>query len=398
MNLRTHDPYWLLKHGIIRSYPSPDKNIRAEVAIIGAGISGALTAWYLCQAGYKVVMADKRHVATGSTAATTALLQYEIDTPLRELVKKVGEKNAVRSYLLCRQAIYDLLEISKKVHCPIEIRPSFQYASYKKDTESLRAEYILRKKEGFRIKWLNENAVLEKFGFSKPGGILSEDGAEADAYALTHAILAYLTARKQLQVFDHTEIKDISHHNTGITLTTATGLRIDAGHLVIACGYESQQYLEQQVEKLQTTYAIISEPLNKKQFWYRNALIWETATPYLYLRTTEDNRVIIGGKDDDFTDPEKRDARLPQKAKALEQAFRKLFPHLNFKTDFKWAGHFAATKDGLPFIGQAGQKNTWFALGFGGNGITFSVIAGQLIRDGISGIKNPDLDIFRFSR
>ena len=90
---------------------------------------------------------------------------------------------------------------------------------------------------------------------------------------------------------------------------------------------------------------------------------------------------------------------LPAKAKALEQAFRKLFPAIHFRTDFKWAGTFASTKDGLPYIGCLPNKpHTYFALGFGGNGITFSVLAAQIITRMALGLQDDDARLFNFNR
>ncbi|MEJ0103567.1 MAG: FAD-binding oxidoreductase [Bacteroidota bacterium] len=133
--------------------------------------------------------------------------------------------------------------------------------------------------------------------------------------------------------------------------------------------------------------------------WYNNSLIWETASPYLYLRTTVDNRILIGGRDDDFTDAQKREKALASKARSLAAAVHTLFPAIPFRTDFSWAGTFASTKDGLPYIGSIPElPNTYFALGYGGNGITFSVIAAQIIRDILSGKKNNSLSIFSFNR
>jgi glycine/D-amino acid oxidase-like deaminating enzyme len=176
-------------------------------------------------------------------------------------------------------------------------------------------------------------------------------------------------------------------------------LKIKARKLVIACGYESGAYIPKKVETIRSTYAIVSEPFQSPPLWHRNALIWETASPYLYLRTTKDNRVLIGGKDDDFSDARMRDKALPGKARALEAAFSKLFPAIDFKTDFKWAGAFASTKDGLPYIGcLPGRPHTYFALGFGGNGITFSVLAAQIIRNLITGKKDEDAGLFGFDR
>ena len=90
---------------------------------------------------------------------------------------------------------------------------------------------------------------------------------------------------------------------------------------------------------------------------------------------------------------------MPEKSKSLERSFTKLFPEITFKTDFRWAGTFASTKDGLPYIGSIRQRpHTYFALGFGGNGITFSAIAAGIIKDMLIGKKNKDAEIFKFDR
>ena len=93
----------------------------------------------------------------------------------------------------------------------------------------------------------------------------------------------------------------------------------------------------------------------------------------------------------------KRDRLIPQKTKQLQKDFKKMFPAIPFKTEFSWAGTFGSTKDGLPYIG--GYKNLpngLFALGFGGNGITFSQVAGEIIASIIKGRKNKDAELFFF--
>ena len=400
MDLRTPYPYALLRHGIINSYPSLDNNIKADIAIIGAGISGALLADRLLRAGYDVVVADRRHAGTGSTAASTSLLQYEIDTPLYKLIDLVGKKTAVASYKLCRKAIYDLEKICSRLNGPglFEKKPSFQFASFKKDVDDLQKEYELRRQEGFDVSLFGQDDVQNKFGFSSPAGLFSSDGAIADAYLLTHRLLSK-NISKGLRVYDNTEITHIRYQKRGVELQTADKKKILARKLVIACGYESQKYVPKKIQDNHATFAIASEPFQHKNFWYKNAMIWETARPYLYLRTTSDNRIIAGGRDIPFSNPKQRDRMLSEKAKSIERSIEKLFPEILFKTDFKWAGTFAATRDGLPYIGSIPERpNTYFALGFGGNGITFSVIATQIIHDLLRGIKNQAANMFRFDR
>jgi glycine/D-amino acid oxidase-like deaminating enzyme len=131
MNLRTPESYWLLKSGLLNVYPSLQEDLKVGFAIMGGGITGALVAYYLAQAGLKVAVFDRRHIGMGSTCASTGLLQYEIDKPLFELAGMIGEKQAARSYHLCLESIAKLGELcgKLKIEAEFEYKKSFYYAS-----------------------------------------------------------------------------------------------------------------------------------------------------------------------------------------------------------------------------------------------------------------------------
>jgi glycine/D-amino acid oxidase-like deaminating enzyme len=400
MDLHSSNTFGLLKNGLLYDYPSLSSDVTTDIVIMGGGITGALVAWHLVKNGFNVIVVDKRHVGTGSTAASTSLLQYEIDVPLYKLIDRVGKQNAVRSYKLCIDAIHRLQEICNELHANVEfeLKHSIQYASYKKHVKELHQEYVVRKKHGIEVTWLSAEHVQRKLNLPSPAALLSNIAGQVDAFKLTHALL-HRSSELGLKVYDNTEITDIRHVGKRVILSSRHGHTINARHLVIACGYESQKYIPKKVEQLNATYAIVSEPLAEKTVWYKNSLLWETATPYLYLRVTNDKRILIGGKDEKFVSAKKRDSQIDEKARSLQRAFHHLFPEIPFKRDFQWAGTFSSTKDGLPFIGSIPQRpQTSFALGFGGNGITFSVIAANVICDFLRGKKNRDGETFSFER
>ncbi|GAB3515227.1 NAD(P)/FAD-dependent oxidoreductase [Emticicia fontis] len=400
MDLRTESPFWLMKSGIVRSYLSIKQSYSTDIAIIGGGITGALIAYHLTKEGIPSILLDKRKIGMGSTCASTALLQYEIDTPLGELSRFVGIEKANQSYLLCVEAIGKIEKIAKSLKSDVgySSRKSFYYASTKKDVKEIKSEYQLRKNIGIDLEMLSSQDIDRLFPFSAPAGLLSETGAQIDAYLLTHELLM-TSIENGLKVFDMTEVTEINQHKTGVELKTNFGDIVKAKKVIIACGYESQDYLSKKVVDFNSSFAIVSEPFETRNLWYENCLIWETARPYLYMRTTDDNRILIGGKDEPFYNPDKRDKLTEKKAMQLEKAFEKKFPDLDFRRDFRWAGTFAETKDGLPYIGEVPEHpNTYFALGFGGNGIVFSQLAAEMIRDKLIGKKNIGEDIFKFDR
>ncbi len=400
MKLSSGYPLSLIKNGLLFSYPKLAKNIKTDVLVLGGGISGALTAHYLVQEGVDCVLIDARTIGLGSTCASTSLLQYEIDVSLHELIKMVGTKAAVRSYKLGVSAILKLEALARKIGVhDFERKQSLYSAAYKKDVSFLREEYAARKKHGFDVRYLDEASVYKQFGFASHGAILSDVAAAIDTYLLTHSLLQF-NLNKGLKVYDRTPAISIEHNQRNVQIETPDKFVIRAKKLVYATGYEVVDFISKPIVKLASTYAIASESFNATQkFGKKDAVIWNTAKPYLYMRTTNDNRIIIGGRDEEFFSHLRRDRLIPQKTRQLKTDFEKMFPAIPFKTEFSWAGTFGSTKDGLPYIGAYKKfPNSLFALGFGGNGITFSQVAGEIIASIIKGKKNRDVELFSFER
>ncbi len=399
MILRTGHPYWQAVDQAGLEAPPLEGSVSCEVAVLGSGITGALIAYFLTRIGINTVLLDKRPVGTGSTVASTGLLLYEIDTPLVELIGKVGEAAAIHAYTRGRRAIDEIEMLVEELgaDCGFTRRRSLYFASSPSHWHRLKREFNCRREAGFDVELLDRGALSEITTIRSEGAILSHGDAQIDPYAFTQRLLQRAQIMG-LSMHAHAEVVRVVETENGVRLHT-DGSIVTAQKVVFATGYDSYRYLDEPVGTLHSTYVATSAPMSSFAGWPEGCLIWETARPYFYARQTADGRAMIGGGDSSFTSAQRRDGMIEHKTARLKQRFEHLFPQLTFVPAFSWAGTFAETKDGLPYIGQpAERRSSYFALGYGGNGITFSMIAARLIRDLYLSIDNIDAEVFRFGR
>src|SRR5690606_21133255 len=160
MDLKSGYPFWAVKNGLMHAFQPLRADARCDVAIIGGGISGALIAAELAEAGHDVIVLQQRDIGWGSTSASTALLQFEIDTHLTELAEKLGEAYALLAYRSCVDAIGMLEQRAQGLEdTGFEARDSLYYASRKRDCAALADEFALRKQHGFDVDWLRGDEV-----------------------------------------------------------------------------------------------------------------------------------------------------------------------------------------------------------------------------------------------
>lgn len=401
MDLYSGLPYWIAKNPLYNYFNPLESDFNTDVIIIGAGITGALVVHELCNAGIKCAIVDKRSITTGSSTASTALLQYEIDTPLCDMVKIIDEDLAVQAYRSCLQSITDIENVFKGIGFDPDFErvPSVFFASDKKGVKLIEREYEIREKYKLPVTLLDKKVLSDKYGFRAFYALENNESAQIDAYKAATHLIDFHIHKSGLKVFTNTEVTKIKEKSAGYELQTTNGYKISSKYVIIAAGFEAGKFLPKQVMKLTSTYALVSEPVDEKYIWHKKSLIWETKEPYIYIRTDNENRIIVGGEDEDFIDPVKRDSLLRKKISILEKKFKKLFPDIPFKTDMAWCGTFSSTDDGLPYIGTwPGADRMFYALGYGGNGITFSMIAAQLIKNKLKGIRDERENVFGFNR
>jgi glycine/D-amino acid oxidase-like deaminating enzyme len=243
---------------------------------------------------------------------------------------------------------------------------------------------------------MDRQRLHELTGVERPGAILSQGNAEADPVRLVAGLWRHFLKRGGRMVAN-VEVAAVEQTRSRVRLETKDGQVIVTKHAVVCTGYELMKFAQPKGYKIISTWAFATQP-QPGRIWPSRSLIWEAADPYLYMRSTADGRVIVGGEDEPFSHDGLRDKLIPAKIAAIAQKAKRLFPRIDFKPDYAWAGSFGESPTGLPAIGPIRELPRCYAvLGFGGNGITFSMLAAQLVSRHIQGIVDPDAGIFRLS-
>ena len=277
---------------------------------------------------------------------------------------------------------------------------SLLLANTERDVPQLQSEATARAEIGLEVELLDQHTLNTHFKMNRPGAILSRLSLQLDPLKFTNQILK-AAEKHRCRVYSHTKLRPLPGSHTAFTCVDGQHHRIESNHVVWASGYETPEQFPaiRRLSKLTSTFVLAIHPLPPDRIWPQRALIWDTDDPYLYARTTSDNRIIIGGGDEPFANPTLRDELIPAKTRQLLRKFNSIFPLRNVEVETAWAGTFAHTEDQLPYVGVMDEfPCCYFALGYGGNGITLSLVAAQIIRDAILGRKNPVARLFSFTR
>ena len=400
MDVKSGMPFWAIRDGLLHGFPRLSGDRRCEVAVVGAGITGALVADELSRHGHDVVVLDSCDVGWGSTAASTALLQYEIDTHLLDLARRVGRAPAERAYLACAEAVRTLGTIAASLP-PCDFRPqtSLYVASRRADVDGLRAEFAARGNIGLPVTWVDADE-LHGAGIRAPGAIRTDLAAGVDPYRFAHHLLARVVERGG-RVFDRSRVETVEPGRRDVVCRVEGRYRLRCRHLIVAAGYAAQAWLPRPVAANRSSYAFVTDVLDDATVGaLRDTMLWETSRPYRYLRCAGDGRLVVGGEDDAVDIPHRRDHRVHAKASLLARRIARLVPRLQLQPTFAWAGTFAETPDGLPWFGPHPSlgPRVLFALAYGGNGITYSAIGASLLRLALRRRTHPLAGLFSFAR
>jgi glycine/D-amino acid oxidase-like deaminating enzyme len=334
LKLRTGRSVWELD-GSHPSAPSPINCPRkTDILIVGAGIIGSFLAERLTRIGKSVVVFDRHCPHTASTAASTALLQWEIDAPMLGLEARLGFEAASLIYRRSYAAVQTIGGLVGQFSLKVDFQPrqTLYLAGNKLGKSALAEEHALREKAGLPGHWMERDALLSTFGFQREAAILSEGSAEADPILLAKTLLD-IAVKRGAQIFYLVTIKDYDTGSKTSHVATDQGFEVEASIIILANGYEMPGFAPSTQHRLASTWALATVPQLPSHLWPQRPLVWEASEPYAYFRTTADNRIIIGGEDEDLTDEKIRDAKIPEKVSTLLRKLSDFVPGANLEVD-----------------------------------------------------------------
>ena len=404
MKLRIGDPIWLSRVDRRQRYPAIHGRQDADVVIIGGGITGAGIAQVFAEAGVQVVLLEAELVGQGSTGASTALLLQETDEEFSSLEKRYGRARATMIWELGRQSIQQVVATLRRRHvaCDMAHRDTIYYTMNPDAVADLRGEYQRRRRAGLSADWLDPARLLAKAGIAGKGAIRSRGNAQLNPYRACVGLLR-TAASDGARIFERSAVRRIDASRAGVVVRTRGGI-VEAERVIVATGYATPEFASLVGRfEMKHTYVLATRPITtreRRRLGLGELLLWDTERPYHYVRWGPGHRLLLGGNDRPLVPPARRKQAFAASTRRLREYLTHLLPDLdNIEIEAAWEGLFASTPDGLPYIGSHRRyPRHLFALGYGGNGMTFGFLASRLLLDAHRDIDNPQLQLFAFNR
>ncbi len=370
----------------------PGQKLQFDAVVVGGGITGLMSAYFLLKGGLKVCLVERDHLAAGDTGSTTAHLTAVSDTRLKDLVKGFGKEKA---RLVWEAGVFatDLIEkVAKEngIECEFRRVPGYLHASLDasnqgaEEAESLKKEAELALELGIQARFLDSVPIAHR-----PGICFSN---QAKFHPMKFIVgLAQAIVKEGGVIFEKTNVDKVDSDPLVLHCGSET---LQSKHLVIATNVPiigDQNLLSATLFQTKiSSYSsyVIGATLPKGSV--EEISLWDTSDPYFYLRT--DRRkgglyAIFGGKDHKTGQAEQTQNAYEE----LESRLAALIP--GAKPDTRWSGQVVETHDGLPLIGEV-TANQFIATGYCGNGFTFGTLAGVMAHDWVLHRKNPWAELF----
>jgi len=330
--------------------PELKKNIECDYLIVGGGIAGVSTAYFLSKFSNKnIVLIEKHTIGNGATGKASGMLSTRGELDLSNIMEKYGEKNMTKIWKEIHQGLRVIREIIEKerINCDVDYLDAL-YAGYKnKNYNDVRREFEIESSMEKNTKFLEKESLIKELNSNLfDHGILSiNHGISVNPLKFVQNFSKVLD-KKGVKIYENTNFIKLSKNN--IAETHHGNIKFKNIIFAVDADYQFKH-----VGHMKTTISV-TRSLTKKELTetglIKKKFVWDSKKNYNYIKLTKDNRILIGSGG----------IAIPKKYLGVEPHFphlnqtkkflKKLFPYLNLKIDYVWSASFGFNDNFFPLF------------------------------------------------
>ena len=388
----------------VPSHPRHRGPLKADVVIVGGGLTGCATAYACAAAGRSVVLLEADQLGRGTTAFASGWLAEDPGISFQAVEKLIGLRAARHGFQAWRRAALDFAALIRRLNikCAFEPHPSATISTTNEQLQRLKREQKARRDAGLDAPLLNARAASAELGLPATAAIRYKDGGTLDPYRACLGLAAAAQARGA-RIFEHTLVRRISF-NRKIADVHTPGGAIRATRVVIATGAPTALFKALARHFwFKSTFLVLTEPVPAKirrQLGARATVLCDSAEPAHVVRWVGEDRLLIVGADSMAPPPRLRDRTLVQRTGQLMYELSTLYPDISgIQPAYGWDAPYALTAEGLPYVGpHRSFPHQLFAFGDASRSVTGSYLASRiLLRYVLDEVESAD-EAFSFNR
>jgi gamma-glutamylputrescine oxidase len=362
---------WL--DGVARSHPPLAGDVTADVAIVGAGIAGIATAYFLASAGASVIVLESRGVAEAASGRNAGFLLAGVAENFVAASHRYGDRNALRIWRFTKrtQALARRLVGEHSIDCGLRWNGSDQIAG---DDEEW------REIEDSARRLSSEEGVNVSVNSASHSATYADDG-ELHPVRWVRG-LAAAAVSKGVRIHESTHVEAVAQGEA------RTGAGVARAGAIVLCTNAYTAHLAASRVRPVRGQMLATAP--ERPRFARPAY---ASRGYQYWRQLGDGRVLVGGWRDTAVDAEVgEDERPTDVIQGQLDAFLRAHG-ITAAVTHRWAGTMGFSHDALPYVGRI-SPGVFVCGGFTGHGMAFGPASAELVAALVRGATHPDADLF----
>jgi glycine/D-amino acid oxidase-like deaminating enzyme len=388
----------------IPSYPRHRGSTPVDIAIIGGGLTGCLTAYAFGVAGAKVVLLEADRVGRGATGSAGGWIADEPGIPFTDLVNAAGRKRAQAAWQAWRRSALDLASLLRRLNikCGLEPRSAVTIAATAEQMARTAREQKARRDAGLDAPLLTAKAIRTDFALDARAGLRSKDGAIADPYRACIGVAAAAAARGA-QIFERSPVRRITfNRKTADVITEGGTLRVN--RIIVATGQPTPLFKALARHFwFKSTYLVQTNAVPariRQTLGRRDAIVRDAAEPPHLVRWVGDDRILVAGADSEAIAAKARAKVVVQRTGQLMYELSTMYPEISgIQPEYGWSADYVRTEDGLPYIGMhRNYPHHLFAWGDASHSLTGAYLASRMMLRQHQGTNDALGEAFSFNR